>query len=45
VIRPDVTADDLRRLLTGIAHALRAGADSRSRLPTYLTVLLAGLRP
>jgi hypothetical protein len=45
VIRPELTPDDLRRLLGGIAHALRTGAQPRSRLSGYLAVLLTGLRP
>lgn len=43
VIRPDVTADDIRRLLCGVRHAVRIGAaDDADR---YLDVLLRGLRP
>ncbi|MEV0329376.1 helix-turn-helix domain-containing protein [Micromonospora echinospora] len=43
-IRPDLTADDLRRLLCGLQHAVRIGAtdDDADR---YLDILLAGLRP
>lgn len=43
VVRTDVTADDLRRLLCGVRHAVRIGAaDDADR---YLDVLLRGLRP
>jgi AcrR family transcriptional regulator len=45
VIRPELTPDDLRRLLGGLGYALRTGTDPRSRLSSYLAVLLAGLRP
>jgi AcrR family transcriptional regulator len=43
VIRPDVTADDIRRLMCGVQHAVRIGAtDDADR---YLEILLRGLRP
>ncbi|MFI5916424.1 TetR/AcrR family transcriptional regulator [Dactylosporangium sp. NPDC051541] len=44
VIRPDVTADDIRRLICGVQHAVAAGQgdDAADR---YLDILLAGLRP
>jgi AcrR family transcriptional regulator len=42
-IRPDLTADDLRRLLCGLQHAVRIGPiDDADR---YLDMLLNGLRP
>ncbi|MGW5449724.1 TetR/AcrR family transcriptional regulator [Streptomyces asiaticus] len=45
-IRRDVEADDVRRLLCGIEHALRSGADNDpKRAEVYLDVLLEGLRP
>jgi AcrR family transcriptional regulator len=43
VIRPDITADDLRRLICGIQHAAAVGAgDPTGR---YLQIILAGLKP
>lgn len=42
-IRPDVTADDVRRLICGLQHAVAAGADSGAE-DRYLDILLAGLR-
>ncbi|MEV7027788.1 TetR/AcrR family transcriptional regulator, partial [Kitasatospora sp. NPDC093558] len=44
-IRSDVDADDVRRLLCGIQHAVRAGGSDSVRTGIYLDVLLAGLRP
>ncbi|WP_229758599.1 TetR/AcrR family transcriptional regulator [Peterkaempfera bronchialis] len=44
-IRRDVEADDVRRLLCGIEHALRAGDRGPARTEVYLDVLLEGLRP
>ena len=43
VIRPDVTADDLRRLMCGVQHAVRIGGDDDSA-GRYLEILLRGLR-
>jgi AcrR family transcriptional regulator len=43
VIRPDVTADDLRRLMCGVQHAVRIGDDDDSA-GRYLEILLRGLR-
>ncbi|GAA3276654.1 helix-turn-helix transcriptional regulator [Dactylosporangium vinaceum] len=43
VIRPDVTADDIRRLICGLQHAVAAGQDDAAE--RYLDILLAGLRP
>jgi AcrR family transcriptional regulator len=44
-IREDIGADDLRRLVCGIEHAVRVGGDDRDELDRYLGVLLSGLRP
>ncbi|MGW1490004.1 TetR/AcrR family transcriptional regulator [Streptomyces sp. NPDC002402] len=44
-IRRDIEADDVRRLLCGIEHALRSGAIDSTRTEVYLGVLLEGLRP
>ncbi len=41
-VRPEVTADDLRRLVCGIQHAARIGEDDGT--DRYLDILLAGLR-
>jgi AcrR family transcriptional regulator len=45
VIRADVEADDIRRLLTGTYQAVRAGPDPSLHTEPYLQVLLRGLRP
>ena len=42
LIRPEVTADDLRRLVCGVQHAMRIGDDDAT--DRYLDILLAGLR-
>lgn len=46
-VRHDVGADDVRRLLCGIEHAVRSGAGDPApeRTEVYLDVLLQGLRP
>lgn len=43
-IRPDVTTDDLRRLLCGVQHAIRSGDNDGDTTGRYLDILLAGLR-
>jgi AcrR family transcriptional regulator len=44
-IRPDVTEDDIRRLMVGLRLALVSGPAWRKRLEVYLDVFLSGLRP
>ncbi|KJS61490.1 transcriptional regulator [Streptomyces rubellomurinus] len=44
-VRRDIEADDVRRLLCGVEHALRSGACDPTRTEVYLDVLLEGLRP
>jgi hypothetical protein len=44
LVRRHVTADDLRRLICGLEHALHAGPRDETKLDVYLGVLLAGLR-
>ncbi|RCV52063.1 TetR family transcriptional regulator [Marinitenerispora sediminis] len=44
-IRRDVEADDVRRLLCGIEHAVRSGGNGPERTEVYLDILLEGLRP
>lgn len=44
-IRPDVTGDDLRRLMCGVQHAARSGGDSETAAERYLAILVKGLRP
>ncbi|WP_068898400.1 MULTISPECIES: TetR/AcrR family transcriptional regulator [Planomonospora] len=44
-IRYGIEADDVRRLLCGIGHAVRSGGDDAAHAETYLDVLLEGLRP
>ncbi|MEU8814198.1 helix-turn-helix domain-containing protein [Actinoplanes sp. NPDC048796] len=41
-VRPDITGDDLRRLMCGVQHAVRAGGDDAAE--RYLGVLLEGLQ-
>lgn len=43
VIRPDITADDLRRLICGIQHAAQIGPDDATE--RYLDIVVRGLRP
>jgi AcrR family transcriptional regulator len=43
-IKPEITSDDIRRLLCGVHHAVKSGADQSSAAQTYLDILLAGLR-
>lgn len=45
VIRPDISADDIRRLMCGVEHAVRTGGDDPGDADRYLQVLIAGLRP
>ncbi|MCO1656583.1 TetR/AcrR family transcriptional regulator [Pseudonocardia humida] len=46
VVRADVTAGDVQRLVCGIGHAARlGGADPHERAELYTELLLAGLRP
>ncbi|MEU3167799.1 TetR family transcriptional regulator [Streptosporangium sp. NPDC006930] len=45
VVRHDVEADDIRRLLCGVEHAVRSGDDDARHARIYLDVLLEGLRP
>ncbi|MFC5941748.1 TetR/AcrR family transcriptional regulator [Micromonospora harpali] len=44
-LRPDLTEDDLRHLLCGVAFAVRIGDGPDERADRYLRVLLDGLRP
>jgi AcrR family transcriptional regulator len=43
-IRTDIDSDDIRRLIGGVHHALRAGASQGAHLDRYLQVLLKGLQ-
>ncbi|MES2644918.1 MAG: helix-turn-helix domain-containing protein [Myxococcota bacterium] len=43
VIRPDLTPQDLQRLICGIEHAVRSGPDQPAAAARYASVLLAGL--
>lgn len=45
LLRADVSSDDLRRLLSGLVRALRAGDVDEHVTERYLMVLLQGLRP
>ncbi|GAA4607797.1 hypothetical protein BJY16_006519 [Actinoplanes octamycinicus] len=44
ILHPDLTEDDLHRLVCGTAFALRIGADPTDRLERYLQVLLDSIR-
>ncbi|WP_436758576.1 TetR/AcrR family transcriptional regulator [Streptosporangium sp. V21-05] len=44
-IRHGIEADDVRRLLCGIEHAVRSGDNDAGYAEIYLDVLLEGLRP
>ncbi|MDH6117238.1 helix-turn-helix domain-containing protein [Kitasatospora sp. GAS204B] len=44
-IRSGIGADDVRRLLCGVEHAVRSGHSDPARRELYLGVLLEGLRP
>ncbi|MGP8304368.1 TetR/AcrR family transcriptional regulator [Streptomyces inhibens] len=44
-IRRDIEADDVRRLLCGIEHAVRSGGSNPRCVEVYLDILLEGLRP
>jgi AcrR family transcriptional regulator len=44
-IRPDVTGDDLRRLMCGLQYAARSGGDPEAAAERYLDILIKGLRP
>ena len=45
VVRPDVDADDLRRLLCGFEVAVRLGEADSAEVERYVGILLGGLRP
>ena len=45
IIRPDIDADDLRRLLCGFEVAIRVGTDSPTEVERYVGILLGGLQP
>ncbi len=45
VLRSGLEADDVRRLLCGVEHAVRSGDSDPRRRELYLGVLLEGLRP
>ncbi|GLU46954.1 TetR family transcriptional regulator [Nocardiopsis ansamitocini] len=44
-IRRDIEADDIRRLLCGVEHAVRSGTGAPDRTEVYLDILLEGIRP
>ncbi|MDH6114134.1 AcrR family transcriptional regulator [Kitasatospora sp. MAP12-15] len=44
-IRSGIEADDVRRLLCGVEHAVRSGDSDPVRRELYLSTLLEGLRP
>jgi AcrR family transcriptional regulator len=45
VVRDDIGAADIQRLMCGVEHAARIGANSRVLGERYLTILLDGLHP
>jgi AcrR family transcriptional regulator len=44
-VREGIGADDVRRLMCGIEHAVRSGTGDHAEADRYLGVLLDGLRP
>ena len=44
-IRPEILADDIRRLGCGIEYAVRLGPAERDEVDLYISILLDGLRP
>ena len=44
-LRPEIGADDIRRLVCSVEHAVRSGTGDRAEADRYLTVLLDGLNP
>lgn len=44
-VRPDVTADDLRRLMCGVQHAVRSGESDDDTAGRYLDIMVQGLKP
>lgn len=44
-IRPDIGADDLRRLLCGTEYAVRIGTRDHGEVDRYVSILLSGLQP
>ncbi|MFP2904431.1 TetR/AcrR family transcriptional regulator [Pyxidicoccus sp. 3LFB2] len=45
VVRAEIRADDVRRLMCGLEHAVRIGGNPKVLADRYLTILLDGLRP
>jgi AcrR family transcriptional regulator len=45
LVRPDLTVDDLRRILVGIYHAVRSGPDEEPAADRYLEIAINGLGP
>lgn len=45
IVRAELGADDVQRLMCGIEHAVRIGGDREALAERYLTILLDGLRP
>lgn len=44
-IRPEIRADDLRRLGCGVVYAVRLGSGGREEIDLYISVMLDGIRP
>ncbi|WP_224362151.1 TetR/AcrR family transcriptional regulator [Hyalangium versicolor] len=45
VVRDDIGAEDIQRLMCGVEHAARIGSEPLALGERYLTILLEGLRP
>ncbi len=44
VVRAELAADDIRRLMCGMQHAIQTGGDVASKVDLYAQVLVAGLK-
>lgn len=44
-IRPEIRADDIRRLGCGVVYAVRLGSGGRGEIDLYISVMLDGIRP
>ncbi len=45
IVREEIGAEDIQRLMCGVDHAARIGGNPKVHAERYLTILLDGLRP